>query len=158
MPPEASTTVASAGAPTRPTAAIRSPTTSTSASYSPSALITRPPCNTVARSSLMRSCSSSSSCRRVAAQLGARVRKDVAQAPHELVDHGAVGDERRRDVQHRVAAVVGPRDEPRLQEAAGEEAAQQPLALRRVEPPVRGVADELDRPEEARAADVADDR
>ena len=69
-----------------------------------------------------------------------------------------VADERRRDVQHGVAAVVGPCDEARLQQAAGQEAAQHALALVGVQPRVVVVLHQLERPEEAGAADVADDR
>ena len=63
-----------------------------------------------------------------------------------------------RDLQDRVAAVIGARDDPRLAQAAGQEAAQQLVALGLVEGRVVIVLDKLHRPEEAVAADVADDR
>ena len=75
------------------------------------------------------------------------------------IEHLGVADQRRGDLQHAVAAVVGAGDQARLQQPPGQEAAQQALALAGVER--RSAAssrDELDRPEEAAAADVADDR
>ncbi len=70
-----------------------------------------------------------------------------------------VGDQRRRQLDHRVAAVVSAADQPALVELAGEEAAQQPLRLLVVEA-LLGllVLDQLDRVEVAGAAHVADDR
>ena len=62
------------------------------------------------------------------------------------------------EVQDGVAAVVGPRDQALLEQPAGEEAAQQPLALLGAEAGQLRVAHELERPEVAVAADVADDR
>ena len=87
----------------------------------------------------------------------ASVRTSLIFARH-LVDHGRVADERRGDVQDGVAAVVRPGDEPRLEQPAGQEAAQHPLALVGVQARVVVVLHELDGPEEALAADVADDR
>src|SRR5581483_7209671 len=57
------------------------------------------------------------------------------------------------------AAVVGTADQPALEEPQREEAPEQPLRLLGVERrPGLLVLDELDRMEEAGAADVADDR
>ena len=58
-----------------------------------------------------------------------------------------------------ITPVVGPADQPGLEEGAGQEAAQQPLGLVVVEGEARLlVLDELNPVEEARAAHVADDR
>src|SRR4051794_32075325 len=82
--------------------------------------------------------------------------------PQHLVDLfelRRVGDQRRRQLDHRVAAVVGAADQPVAVELAGDEAAQQPLRLVVVEGLLRiPVLDQLDRLEEAGAAHVADDR
>src|SRR5919106_5847366 len=83
----------------------------------------------------------------------------VAEDAHDLVELGLAGDERWRDLDHRVAAVVGPADEPGLEERVREEAPEEALALLRGERLARVlVLDELDRVEEARPAEVADDR
>ena len=67
-------------------------------------------------------------------------------------------DQRRRQLHHRVTAVVGPADQSGVEEGPGEEAAQQPLGLVVVEGlPGVLVLDQLDAVEEAGAADVADD-
>ena len=68
-------------------------------------------------------------------------------------------DQRRRELDDRVAAVVGAAVEPGVEQRLGQEAAQQPLALVVVEGLAGGlVLDQLDPVEEALAADVADDR
>src|SRR5829696_1111802 len=72
----------------------------------------------------------------------------------QLVELLAAADQRRRQVQHRVPAVVGPRDQPLLEQPAGEEAPQELLALVGGEPRAVVVAHELERPEEPRAAHV----
>src|SRR6478736_2575423 len=68
-------------------------------------------------------------------------------------------DQRRRQLDHRVAAVVGAADQPRLPQPAREEAAQQVIRLLVVER-LLGVLvlDQLQRPEVASSADVAHDR
>ena len=70
-----------------------------------------------------------------------------------------VGDQRRRQLDHRIAAVVGAADQATLVELAGEEAAQQLLRLLVVEA-LLGVLvlDQLDRLKVAGAAHVTDDR
>ena len=68
-------------------------------------------------------------------------------------------DQRRRELDHRVAAVVGAAVEARLEQRLRQEAAQQPLRLVLVERLLGGlVLDQLDAEEVAVAADVADDR
>src|SRR3954452_21271622 len=68
-------------------------------------------------------------------------------------------DERGRELDDRVAAVVGAADQPAAEHLRGEEAAQQPLLLVAREGLLRLlVADQLDGAEVARAAHVADDR
>src|SRR5215204_6818579 len=85
--------------------------------------------------------------------------QDIAEDADDLVELGLPGDERRRDLDHRVAAVVGAADEPALEEGGREEAAQQRLAFVVVEAlPRLLVLDELDCVEEAGPADVAHDR
>src|SRR5205807_5185797 len=83
-------------------------------------------------------------------------------AAQDLLDLGellAPCDQRRRELDHRVAAVVGAADQPAAVELPGQEAAQQPLRLVGCEPLLGAlVLYELDRLEVARAADVADDR
>ncbi len=49
--------------------------------------------------------------------------------PVDLVELLLRRDQRRRDLDHRVAAVVGPADEAALEERGREEAAQERLAL-----------------------------
>src|SRR5215212_74900 len=69
------------------------------------------------------------------------------------------GDQRRGELDHRVAAVVGAADQPALEHLGGEEAAQQPLLLVAGDGLLGGlVAHQLNRAEVAGAADVADDR
>ena len=94
----------------------------------------------------------------VEAHVVAGVAEDVAQPGDDLVEQRGVGDQRRGDLQRAVAAVVGAGDEAGFAQALGQEAAQQVVALGLVEAGVVVVGDELDRPEEAAAADVADDR
>ena len=48
----------------------------------------------------------------------AGLRENVAENPYELVDLPLAGDERRRDLDDRVAAVVGPADQARVEERA----------------------------------------
>ena len=88
-----------------------------------------------------------------------RLGEHLAQHAADLLELLGVGDQRRRQLDHRVAAVVGAADQPVLVERAGEEAAQQPLGLLVVEG-LLGVLvlDQLDRVEVAGAAHVADDR
>ena len=76
----------------------------------------------------------------------------------QLVELAAGADQRRGEVEHCVTAVVRPGDQPLLEQPAGEEPAQQPLALLGAEAAALLVADQLERPEVAGAAHVADDR
>ena len=83
----------------------------------------------------------------------------LAERAGDLVELLLGRDQRRRDLDDRIAAVVGPADQAFLEERRREEAAQQRLALLVVERLARLlVLHELERVEEARAADVADDR
>ena len=75
-----------------------------------------------------------------------------------LLELLARADQRRGEVQHGVAAVVGAGDQALLEQPAGDEAAQQLLALLGREARAGRVAHQLQRPEEAGAAHVADDR
>ena len=59
--------------------------------------------------------------------------ENVAENRDDLVELLLSGDERRRDLDDRVAAVVGTADQPALEELRREEAAQQRLALLVVE-------------------------
>src|SRR5918995_3932596 len=87
------------------------------------------------------------------------VGQDVAEDADDLVELALPGDERRRDLDHRVAAVVGAADQPALEEGGRKEAAQQRLAFVVGEAlPCFLVLDELDCVEEAGPADVAHDR
>src|SRR5579863_7507164 len=82
-----------------------------------------------------------------------------AQHLLDLLELLAVADQRRGELNHRVAAVIGAADQAVLIESAREEAAQKPLGLRVVEGLLGlAVLDELDRLEEPGAAYVADDR
>ena len=88
-----------------------------------------------------------------------RLREDLAEDAGDLVELRLLGDERRRDLDDRVAAVVGTADEARLEEARREEVAEQGLALLLGERLARLlVLDELERVEEACPAQVTDDR
>src|SRR5205807_627309 len=82
----------------------------------------------------------------------------VAQDGVDLLELLGVRDERGRELDHGVAAVVGAADQATAVELAGEEAAQERLRLLRVERLLRvAVLDELDRLEVASPAHVADD-
>src|SRR3954449_6897021 len=84
--------------------------------------------------------------------------EDRPQDGLHLLELLGAGDERRRELDDRVAAVVGAADEAAAEELAGEEAAQQRLGLLGAEGLARlAILDELDRVEVAGAADVADD-
>src|SRR2546425_4075854 len=85
--------------------------------------------------------------------------EDVAEDRDDLVELLLSCDERRRDLDDRIAPVVRAADETALEERRREEAAEQRLALVVVEGlPRLFVFHELDRVEEARSANVADDR
>ena len=85
--------------------------------------------------------------------------EDVAEDARDLVELGLLGDERRRDLDDRVAPVVGAADEAPLEEPGREEAAEQRLALLVREGLARLlVLHELEGVEEARVAQVAGDR
>src|SRR5205814_1686114 len=87
------------------------------------------------------------------------LREDLPEDRVDLLELLRVGDQRRRELDDGIAAVVGAADQPAPVELAGEEAAQQLLRLRVVERLLRLlVLDELDRLEVARPANVADDR
>src|SRR4051794_19521684 len=84
--------------------------------------------------------------------------EDRPQDGLHLLELLGAGDERRRELDHRVAAVVGAADEAAAEELAGQEAAQQRLGLLVAEGlPRLAVLDELDRVEVTGAADVAHD-
>ena len=77
----------------------------------------------------------------------------------DLVEVGLLADQRRGELDDRVAAVVGPAVEAGVEQRRGQEAAQQPLGLVVVEGLLgRLVLDQFDAVEVAVAADVADDR
>src|SRR3954470_24007120 len=86
-------------------------------------------------------------------------RENVTENRHDLVELVLTRDQRRRDLDHRVAAIVGPADETALEETRREEAAQERLALLVVER-LAGVLvlHELECGGEARAAGVSDAR
>src|SRR5688500_3650144 len=89
----------------------------------------------------------------------AGLRQHVPEDADHLVELLLPRDERRRDLDHGVAAVVRPADQAALEQRAREEAAQQPLALLVGERLARVlVLDELERVEEAGPTQVADDR
>src|SRR6266511_1119713 len=88
-----------------------------------------------------------------------RLGEDVAENGDDLVELRLLRDERRRDLHHRVAAVVRAADEAPLEEPRGEEVPQERLALLVRERLARLlVLDELERVEEAGPAEIADDR
>src|SRR5207247_3412519 len=87
--------------------------------------------------------------------LGEHVPEDAG----DLVELRLPRDERRGDLNHGVATIVGTTDEPALEEARGEEAAEQRLALLLGEGLARLlVLDELERVEVPAPAQVAPDR
>src|SRR5919201_3015686 len=76
----------------------------------------------------------------------------------DLLELLGPGDQRRRELDHRVAAVVGAADEPAAEQLARHVPAQQLLALLVAEVLLRiAVLDQLDGVEVAGSADVADD-
>src|SRR5436190_24392309 len=84
-----------------------------------------------------------------------RLGEDGSEDSDDLGELLLAGDERWRDLDDRVLAVVGAADEPVLEERLGQEPAQEGLALVRAERLAgRLVLHELDRPQEARAAHV----
>ena len=86
----------------------------------------------------------------------------VRTRAQRLLDHvelGLADDQRRRELDDRVAAVVGPAVQAGVEQRLGQEAAQQPLGLVVVEGLLGGlVLDQLDAVEVPGAAYVADDR
>src|SRR5262249_54464904 len=85
--------------------------------------------------------------------------EDRAQDGLHLRELLRAGDQRRRELDDRVAAVVRAADEAAAEELARQVPAQERLRLRRAERRLGlAVLDELDRVEVARAANVADDR
>src|SRR5690242_12661923 len=88
-----------------------------------------------------------------------RLRQHRTQAGLDVVELLRAHDERRRELDDGVAAVVGTAVEAGVEERLGEEPAQQPLGLGVVEGLAGGlVLDELDAVEVAGATDVADER
>src|SRR6185437_5639490 len=82
-----------------------------------------------------------------------------AQDLLDLVEVLLAADERRSQLYDRVAAVVGPADQPGVEQRLGQETAQQPLGLLvRERLPCDLVLDHLDAVEIPGAADVPDDR
>jgi hypothetical protein len=83
----------------------------------------------------------------------------VPQDLLHLVELRLAADERRSDLDDHVAAVVGAAVQAVVEQRAGQEATDEPFPLRGVERLPGGlVLDQLDGPEVAVAADVADDR
>src|SRR5437764_1461265 len=92
-------------------------------------------------------------------ELGPCLGEDGAQDLLDLVEHRLVGDERRGELDDRIATVVGAAVEAVVVEGLGEEAVEDALGLLLVEGLLGGlVLHEFDAVEEAVAADVADDR
>src|SRR5438445_1271889 len=86
-------------------------------------------------------------------------RENVAEDRDDLIELLLSGDQRRRDLNDRIAPVVGAADQPPFEQGRREKAAKQGLALLVVE----GLAcllvfHELDGVEEACSTNVADDR
>lgn len=88
----------------------------------------------------------------------AGIAQDVGQSGDDVVEQRGVADQRRRDLQHRIATVVAAGDEPRLAQPSRQERAQQLVSLGLVEPGSVGVLDQLHSPEESGAPHIADDR
>lgn len=85
--------------------------------------------------------------------------EDAAQPGGDVLELGRPDGERRRQLDDRVAAVVGATVDAGVEKRLGQEAAEQPLALVVVERlPGRLVLDQFDAVEEAGAADVTDER
>src|SRR2546430_12415116 len=83
----------------------------------------------------------------------------ASENAYELVELGFPGNERRRDLDHRIAAIVGAADQPALEQFRRDEPTQQPLSLRlRERLPRLLVLDELEPVEAAGASQVACDR
>src|SRR5207249_7994826 len=92
-------------------------------------------------------------------QLAPRLGEDLAEDRHDRVELLLARNQRRRELDHRVAAVVRAADQPALEQPVREEAAEEPFRLVVVEGLARRlVLDELERVEVAGAADVPDDR
>src|SRR5262245_59345077 len=103
--------------------------------------------------------SSTSACIGLAGDPLSGLLEHLAEDRDDLVELGLLRDERRRDLDDGIAAVVGPADEPGLEEPRREEAAEERLALLLREGLARLlVFHELEGVEEARPAEVADDR
>src|SRR5262249_31437985 len=82
----------------------------------------------------------------------------AAEDPHELVELRFAGHERRRDLDHRIAAVVGTTDQAAFEQLRRKKVTQQTLRLAFREPlPRLLVLDELERVEATGAAEVARD-
>src|SRR3954449_3040785 len=87
-----------------------------------------------------------------------RLGEYLTEDSDDLTELLLAGDERRRDLDDRIAAVVGTADEPLLEEPRREEAAQERLRLVVVERLARFlVLHQLERPQVARAAQIAHD-
>src|ERR671925_165283 len=86
------------------------------------------------------------------------LREHVAEDPNQFVELRLPRDQR-RDLDDGIAAVVRAADQPGVEHARREEASEQRFALLLRKRLVRHpVLDELERVEEARPAEVADDR
>src|SRR5688572_9087620 len=82
----------------------------------------------------------------------------LAEDARDLVELGLTGDERWRDLDHRIATVVRAADHPGIPQRRREVSAEELLALVVGERLARVlVLDQLDRPEESGATQVADD-
>src|SRR5450755_721697 len=97
--------------------------------------------------------------RRAGLQAGPGLGQDLAQDPLDLVEVLLAADERRGELDHRVAAVVGPAHQAGVEQGLRQEPAQQPLRLLVVKRLPGGlILDHLDAVEVPGAADLTDDR
>src|SRR5262245_29543152 len=133
-------TVAPSGASTLPTAATVSPSINTSPANSPSAVTTVPLAinvvSVIAPLLLAEVCSAWDP-----HVLGADP-EDVAEPPDEVVEKRRVADQRRRDLDDRVAAVVAARDQLGADQRLGQALSEQFLALLCIEAALGPVGDE----------------
>src|SRR5439155_23344966 len=88
-----------------------------------------------------------------------RLREDVAEHPRDLVELRLRRDQGRRDLDHRISAIVGAADQAAFEEPGREELTQEQLALVLGEGLARfPILHELERVEEPGPANVTDDR
>lgn len=89
---------------------------------------------------------------------GRGVCEDIGERVDDLVQDGAVADERRAEVHDAVLAIVRACEEACLAQSPWQEVTDQLVALGLAEPDALGVFDQFDRPEEPVTAHVSDDR